>query len=526
MPMGVNLDRPTAANPSRPATNRAGAEQNKSATVSDSSAGLLRLLGKQNSKPEEQADASSTPFKQAHRTVRPASPEQRQSVRGAAQQIPPSKGVQDAIAAVEVDREELAVKKPSRPARRPYWQRAIPPAQQRLLDSPTSWLPALPGRQFPHPNIPMELLSKWNEQAETRPESVVLSQSAPSRSQEAPLAGGAEDIRPQDTTTESSGEEDSESDDEQLAWSSSPPRPAAAQVNAQSATQQSRSPASNHSALHSSPFGSRSSEQFVSSPARALSRPSTAEKRPDLPPDSSFEKAVAPRPLLNRNSDRDFNSVPTRHPRRPSPPPQSSKNRPSASSQPFPRGGDSYMPSRSVARRSPSPPLSRRRPSASSQLFPRGGDSYRPSYPHPAGSDRSRSPPRHSLPTRTSPNQSSTRGHFRGSIQYRPLAPDSQAPETASPEPYVGSISASTQRTGNGASSAQPTRHISQSPAQPKPAPMAPPSTGTTVIKATQMSRPSQPDGAKEETPQSRDPNLEHKQRRSEHFKGLQRRQW
>lgn len=38
----------------------------------------------------------------------------------------------------------------------------IPANQQKLLDHPSSWLPSLPGHRFPQPNVPIELLSKWN----------------------------------------------------------------------------------------------------------------------------------------------------------------------------------------------------------------------------------------------------------------------------------------------------------------------------------------------------------------------------
>lgn len=44
----------------------------------------------------------------------------------------------------------------------PYERRKIPANQQALLNLETSWLPPLPGHSFPKPNVPIELLKKWN----------------------------------------------------------------------------------------------------------------------------------------------------------------------------------------------------------------------------------------------------------------------------------------------------------------------------------------------------------------------------
>ena len=50
------------------------------------------------------------------------------------------------------------------PAPRDYSRRRIPRDQQKLLDQASSWLPSLPGRKLPHPNVPIELLTRWNTQ--------------------------------------------------------------------------------------------------------------------------------------------------------------------------------------------------------------------------------------------------------------------------------------------------------------------------------------------------------------------------
>lgn len=50
---------------------------------------------------------------------------------------------------------------PSKP-RLPYGRRKVPANQQLLLNENSSWLPSLPGCHFPRPNVPIELLTKWN----------------------------------------------------------------------------------------------------------------------------------------------------------------------------------------------------------------------------------------------------------------------------------------------------------------------------------------------------------------------------
>lgn len=57
-----------------------------------------------------------------------------------------------------------------------YGRRKIPSNQRKLLDHPSSWLPPLPGRQFTRPNVPIELLTRWNQEASTAPPDPSLSQ--------------------------------------------------------------------------------------------------------------------------------------------------------------------------------------------------------------------------------------------------------------------------------------------------------------------------------------------------------------
>ncbi|CAK4030648.1 Hypothetical predicted protein [Lecanosticta acicola] len=53
----------------------------------------------------------------------------------------------------------------------------IPKDQMKILEKPSSWLPSLPGHQFPRPNVPIALLQKWN-QANRAPAKVIAKDAA------------------------------------------------------------------------------------------------------------------------------------------------------------------------------------------------------------------------------------------------------------------------------------------------------------------------------------------------------------
>lgn len=59
-----------------------------------------------------------------------------------------------------------------------YSRRKIPKDQQKLLDHPSSWFPSLPGQQFPRPNVPVQLLKRWNDQVPKPPRARVEADSA------------------------------------------------------------------------------------------------------------------------------------------------------------------------------------------------------------------------------------------------------------------------------------------------------------------------------------------------------------
>ncbi|KAF2172184.1 hypothetical protein M409DRAFT_49918 [Zasmidium cellare ATCC 36951] len=98
----------------------------------------------------------------------------------------------------------------------PYGRRKIPVNQWNLLDRKDSWLPSMPGQSFPSPNVPIELLTKWNALMKNAPESLRMSQATDT----------AEAVP--DDEVDSSGEE-SEDDSDSVKefgpsqWGSSPP---------------------------------------------------------------------------------------------------------------------------------------------------------------------------------------------------------------------------------------------------------------------------------------------------------------
>lgn len=94
-------------------------------------------------------------------------------------------------------------------------RKRIPRNQQKLLDDSSSWFPSLPGKRFPIPNVPIELLAKWNEEQEK------AAQAKPASSPSKHV--GAEDES--DIATDDGTDSPSESEEE-LHWepTQSPPR--------------------------------------------------------------------------------------------------------------------------------------------------------------------------------------------------------------------------------------------------------------------------------------------------------------
>ncbi|KAH9822934.1 Shelterin complex subunit, TPP1/ACD [Teratosphaeria destructans] len=104
----------------------------------------------------------------------------------------------------------------------PCGRRNIPKPQRDLLEKESSWYPALPGRQFPCPNVPIELLKIWNAnvpqaaiEASQRSQAVRQTQSSQASQQHSKPAHGSSDASASDS-------ESSEDSDIPYEWDPSP----------------------------------------------------------------------------------------------------------------------------------------------------------------------------------------------------------------------------------------------------------------------------------------------------------------
>jgi hypothetical protein len=109
----------------------------------------------------------------------------------------------------------------------------IPRDQKALLDHPSSWIPSAPGHEFPHPNVPISLLTAWNAKATGATKPPSQSSPIPEIQQSSEVKSlPAVQAEPQATAAaededESDGSEDSDTsdDDKPLScWSASPSR--------------------------------------------------------------------------------------------------------------------------------------------------------------------------------------------------------------------------------------------------------------------------------------------------------------
>lgn len=112
----------------------------------------------------------------------------------------------------------------------PYGRRKIPANQRTLLNEKTSWLPPLPGHSFPKPNVPIELLKKWNS-ASLAPQGRKTTASARVNGASSQDVRSSQGSQPQVSEPEriqassKSTSDDTEEADEVIIWSQSPPRP-------------------------------------------------------------------------------------------------------------------------------------------------------------------------------------------------------------------------------------------------------------------------------------------------------------
>lgn len=293
---GVNLERPTAAVQSYRLQSNLAAPLGMPGGLSDDKAQLLSVLGKRKAAPEAQAQNVTKPI--APKPVAPEaqglpdyvdSPDADAGVAHALENGPepmalpeyhgPSESSAPKTIATAFEQRNVTVSATPRPS---YWRRPQPYAQRKLLDSPSSWFPSRPGREFPMPNVPIELLKVWNEQVEAQ--SLKPSQ-PPDVSQH--IAGERAGEEAVDSESHSSA-----SEDEELPWSSSPAR--SAPLKARPENQSKVQVGHLGMPLSSAPLSSSPQEPPDSSIGSRTGDGNP--NRQDLPPDSSNDRVPYPLP--------------------------------------------------------------------------------------------------------------------------------------------------------------------------------------------------------------------------------------
>ena len=103
----------------------------------------------------------------------------------------------------------------------------IPRDQKALLEHPSSWIPSAPGHQFPHPNVPIGLLTAWNARATGAAKSPSQSSPIPEIEQSSEVKSlQPVQTEPAELEHESDGSEDADTSDDGslIEWSTSPSR--------------------------------------------------------------------------------------------------------------------------------------------------------------------------------------------------------------------------------------------------------------------------------------------------------------
>lgn len=155
-----------------------------------------------------------------------------------------------------------------------YARIKVPDSQRRLLDS-NSWLPALPGKQFPSPNVPRELLMRWNVEAAASDTDLAVSQRSAASQKSAPLQ-------------EAMSVSDSDSEGSDTASQEPTPSP--------SQHWRPKLAAIPHSSAINSTMESDGSMADVSRPSSASPLQHVKPVRPDLPPSSTLGSVVRATP--------------------------------------------------------------------------------------------------------------------------------------------------------------------------------------------------------------------------------------
>lgn len=268
MSEGVNLSRPMAAG----VRDTNASVQNEPVAPNDSSAKLLRLLGKRKAESPAKADGAA----------RAVSPPPARSTRHEPAVAP---DVDSRAVLPRQNASETEQPTPSKQRRLEHRRHRIPRTQQKLLEKSSSWIPSLPGQRYPHPNVPIELLRQWNDQAERNAQLEAKSAgSSPSHLPEADVKTSVVNQEPKKGNdvyvgSASSSSSESSSDEEIPAsqWPSSP-------------TQRKPQLPPDSSAAHNSRPSTAGNPEVISSDnsdGLDSGSPAAQQRRQERPPNSS-----------------------------------------------------------------------------------------------------------------------------------------------------------------------------------------------------------------------------------------------
>ncbi|KAK3702923.1 hypothetical protein LTR37_014772 [Vermiconidia calcicola] len=570
---GVNLDGPKSAGFSAPGRGLSATvrEPPTVAVEGTSTKRLLGLLDKRKAvePPQETIQASDVP----QTPTSPVRKAQKTSSQDAGPRIAEQISVPTPPSAQTAPINATAAKS----QQRDYSRRRIPKDQMKLLDNASAWLPSLPGKQFPHPNVPIELLKRWKSQASATAQEGTIAKAQTISRAKAP--DNLVDVSSSSTSSNDEPSKDEEvqpSEDKDIPSSQWPPTPSQQRpmLPPDSTMESTNEPSPRRVRRELPPDSSNGSNKFSPSQRaqprpyenlhNSMDRPSPTRK-PECPPDSSNEDSNM-RPPWQRTPQR-LQGSPNKR-RYEASPLDGSPQAPSSKS----IGGNGV--SSPLQRGQKRPPLSSNESTSnSSPLQERPERAYHGSYessisstsPHGRLSVNGGSSPNgqrkpHPLPKRPDWVQQNGAG---SSPAHASPSQRSIDPRSGSSENYVAyqppQHSRSQPRSMGGAHESSPRAPVSRSTQQQHPLPRSSPiapatsqrpvttpdqspvarrqtrviatNTPTSVVKGTQLDKGDGDDDVMEiemSVPRSldQDPMVVHRERRREHFKKAQRRQW
>jgi hypothetical protein len=192
-----------------------------------------------------------------------------------------------------VDQSTAGKRMPSHSVPQKYSFRRIPVDQRSLLEKQDSWVPSLPGKRFPQPNIPLELLEQWHVQAELdNPKMAQTDRTTAETTMETSDSSQSVDARivqAKPTTVETTiatSDSSSESSEDELLAGSWPPTPS-------QRLPQLPPDSTIGSNNQTSPLGKRTQMQRVTSQ-------SALQEKEQLPPDSSMGSSIHSSPVTKQ----------------------------------------------------------------------------------------------------------------------------------------------------------------------------------------------------------------------------------